>query len=271
MWGMEGPKGATGDMGVKGNQGDWKPCRPVPRVHTFGKGEQAMRRDHRIPPTMRGWLHKQDSSGLRLWKRRWFVLVDLCLFYYRDSSEQQVRGGLPLPGYRIRVLAPNTGSPRFLFMVEHPGMRSYVLGADNPEELGAWTCSLRHCASPLGGPLPPRPALPSVPAPEEAPPHGQLRPCVAAANQQLTPLADGGLRDAKGGPAANQESTFPSDPSDWLLESGGTAAQASANETSLWPWEQSVACSQAPEDGQEGVANGAARQPIRITLLHASF
>ncbi|OXB65903.1 hypothetical protein ASZ78_008597 [Callipepla squamata] len=54
-----------------------------------------MRRDHRIPPTMRGWLHKQvglgecgivgpqDSSGLRLWKRRWFVLVDLCLYYYR--------------------------------------------------------------------------------------------------------------------------------------------------------------------------------------------
>ncbi|XP_015733616.1 protein NipSnap homolog 1 isoform X1 [Coturnix japonica] len=110
-----------------------------------------MRRDPHIPPTMRGWLHKQDSSGLRLWKRRWFVLVDLCLYYYRDSSEQRVRGGLPLPGYRIRVLAPNTSSPQFLFTVEHPGMRSYVLGADSEEELGAWMCRLQCSASPMGG------------------------------------------------------------------------------------------------------------------------
>uniref|UniRef100_A0A8V0X4M8 Nipsnap homolog 1 n=3 Tax=Phasianidae TaxID=9005 RepID=A0A8V0X4M8_CHICK len=155
-----GTRTATGIM-VWGSNSvtgqDWNqyrengPCRPVPRVHTFGKGEQAMRRDPHIPPTMRGWLHKQDSSGLRLWKRRWFVLVDLCLYYYRDSSEQRVRGGLPLPGYRIRVLAPSTSSPRFLFTVEHPGMRSYVLGADSPEELGAWMCSLRHSASPMGG------------------------------------------------------------------------------------------------------------------------
>ncbi|XP_038008315.1 LOW QUALITY PROTEIN: protein NipSnap homolog 1 [Motacilla alba alba] len=65
-----------------------QPCRPVPRVHAFGKGEQALRRDPRTPPAMRGWLHKQDSSGLRLWKRRWFVLVDLCLYYYRAASSR---------------------------------------------------------------------------------------------------------------------------------------------------------------------------------------
>ncbi|XP_040504218.1 pleckstrin homology domain-containing family A member 6-like isoform X1 [Gallus gallus] len=275
-----GTRTATGIM-VWGSNSvtgqDWNqyrengPCRPVPRVHTFGKGEQAMRRDPHIPPTMRGWLHKQDSSGLRLWKRRWFVLVDLCLYYYRDSSEQRVRGGLPLPGYRIRVLAPSTSSPRFLFTVEHPGMRSYVLGADSPEELGAWMCSLRHSASPMGGPIPPRPALPSAPAPEEAPPHGQLRPSVAATNQQLTPPAGGGLRDAKEGTAANQESTPPREPSDWLLASGGTAARAATNEISLWPWEQSIVGSREHEGGREGVANGVGRQPIRITVLHASF
>ncbi|XP_072207188.1 pleckstrin homology domain-containing family A member 4-like [Excalfactoria chinensis] len=247
-----------------------QPCRPVPRVHTFGKGEQAMRRDPHIPPTMRGWLHKQDSSGLRLWKRRWFVLVDLCLYYYRDSSEQRVRGGLPLPGYRIRVLAPNTGTPHFLFTVEHPGMRSYVLGADSSQELGAWMCSLQQSASPLGGPTPPRPALPSTPAPEEAPPlRGQLRPSVAMTNQQLTAPAGGGLKDANEGTAANQEPTSPREPPDWLLASGGT--QAATNEVSLWPWEQSIVGSRELEGGREGVANGMARQPIRITLLHASF
>lgn len=34
-----------------------------------------------------------------------------------DSSEQQVRGGLPLPGYEIRVLPPAPRAPRFLFTV----------------------------------------------------------------------------------------------------------------------------------------------------------
>ncbi|XP_074777060.1 uncharacterized protein LOC141967306 [Athene noctua] len=126
-----------------------QPCRPVPRVHAFGKGGQALRRDPRTPPALRGWLHKQDSSGLRLWKRRWFVLVDLCLYYYRDSSEQRVRGGLPLPGYEIRVLPPAPRAPQYLFTAEHPGMRTYCLGAETPEELNAWVCALRQGASPL--------------------------------------------------------------------------------------------------------------------------
>lgn len=28
----------------------------------------------------------QDSSGMRLWKRKWFVLADFCLFYYKGES-----------------------------------------------------------------------------------------------------------------------------------------------------------------------------------------
>ncbi|XP_075371993.1 protein NipSnap homolog 1 isoform X1 [Mycteria americana] len=70
------------------------------------------------------------------------------------GSEQRVRGGLPLPGYEIRVLPPAPASPRtprFLFTAEHPGMRTYCLGAETPEELNAWVCALRRGASPLPG------------------------------------------------------------------------------------------------------------------------
>ncbi|XP_055652481.1 pleckstrin homology domain-containing family A member 4-like isoform X3 [Falco peregrinus] len=125
---------------------------------------------------MRGWLYKQDSSGLRLWKRRWFVLVDLCLYYYRDSSEQQVRGGLPLPGYEIRILPAAPRAPRFLFTAEHPGMRTYCLGAETPEELNAWVCALRRGASPL----PRSPCAPSLQMPQEPQSGGpplSPRPC----------------------------------------------------------------------------------------------
>lgn len=31
------------------------------------------------------FLAFQDSSGMRLWKRRWFVLADYCLFYYKGE------------------------------------------------------------------------------------------------------------------------------------------------------------------------------------------
>lgn len=49
-----------------------------------------------------------------------------------DSSEQQVRGGLPLPGYEIRILPPAPrapGAPQFLFTVS-PGSQGelWVVG-----------------------------------------------------------------------------------------------------------------------------------------------
>ena len=42
-------------------------------------------------------LSPQDSSGLRLWKRRWFVLSGHCLFYYKGqwSSWQRVGDATP--------------------------------------------------------------------------------------------------------------------------------------------------------------------------------
>ncbi|XP_068509728.1 pleckstrin homology domain-containing family A member 4-like isoform X6 [Anas acuta] len=183
---------------------------------------------HTAPPRH---PNTQDSSGLRLWKRRWFVLVDLCLYYYRDSSEQRVRGGLPLPSYRIRVLGPSSGAPRFLFTAEHPGMRPYVFGVDSPAELSAWVGALRRCAAPLGGPAPP-PLPPSPPEP---------RPPGGSTNQRQPPASPRGGRGTAGeDPAANRAPSSASDPSDWLRAT-------------------------------EGGAGGAARRPIRITVLQASF
>lgn len=35
--------------------------------------------------TMQGWLHKQGSDGLKVWRKRWFVLSNYCLFYYKGN------------------------------------------------------------------------------------------------------------------------------------------------------------------------------------------
>ncbi|XP_077836686.1 pleckstrin homology domain-containing family A member 4 isoform X26 [Macaca mulatta] len=120
-----------------------KPTRAVNKVHAFGKRGNAFRRDPNLPVHIRGWLHKQDSSGLRLWKRRWFVLSGHCLFYYKDSREESVLGSVLLPSYNIRPDGP--GAPRgrrFTFTAEHPGMRTYVLAADTLEDLRGWLRAL---------------------------------------------------------------------------------------------------------------------------------
>ncbi|XP_038607930.1 pleckstrin homology domain-containing family A member 4 [Tachyglossus aculeatus] len=145
-----------------------KPARPVSRVHAFGKRESALKRDPNLAVQIRGWLYKQDSSGLRLWKRRWFVLSGHCLFYYRDSREESVLGSVLLPSYSVRPDGP--GMPRgrrFTFTAEHPGMRTYVLGADTQEDLRGWLRALGRAARAEGEDSFPSRGRPSLqPGPE---------------------------------------------------------------------------------------------------------
>lgn len=37
------------------------------------------------PVTMAGVLYKQGSDGLKVWRKRWFVLSEYCLFYYKSK------------------------------------------------------------------------------------------------------------------------------------------------------------------------------------------
>uniref|UniRef100_A0A672N2M4 PH domain-containing protein n=1 Tax=Sinocyclocheilus grahami TaxID=75366 RepID=A0A672N2M4_SINGR len=66
----------------------------------------SIKRNPNVPVVVRGWLYKQDSSGMRLWKRKWFVLSDYCLFYYKDSREETALGSIPLPSYVISPVGP---------------------------------------------------------------------------------------------------------------------------------------------------------------------
>ncbi|XP_074698666.1 pleckstrin homology domain-containing family A member 7 isoform X2 [Strix aluco] len=117
------------------------------KVHSFGKREQAIRRNPNVPVIVRGWLHKQDSSGMRLWKRRWFVLADYCLFYYKDSREESVLGSIPLPSYVISPVGPEDRINRkFSFKAEHSGMRTYYFSADTQEDMNGWIRAMNQAA-----------------------------------------------------------------------------------------------------------------------------
>uniref|UniRef100_A0A8C6X2V4 Pleckstrin homology domain containing A5 n=1 Tax=Naja naja TaxID=35670 RepID=A0A8C6X2V4_NAJNA len=75
------------------------------KVHNFGKRSNSIKRNPNAPVVRRGWLYKQDSTGMKLWKKRWFVLSDLCLFYYRDEKEEGILGSILLPSFQIAMLS----------------------------------------------------------------------------------------------------------------------------------------------------------------------
>ncbi|XP_077373261.1 pleckstrin homology domain-containing family A member 7-like isoform X12 [Festucalex cinctus] len=123
------------------------------RVHSFGKREHSIKRNPNVPVVVRGWLYKQDSSGMRLWKRKWFVLSEFCLFYYKDSREEAVLGSIPLPSYVISPVGPEDHINRkYAFKAEHPGMRTYYFSADTQEDMNTWLRAMNQAAN-MKGPV----------------------------------------------------------------------------------------------------------------------
>ncbi|XP_060932948.1 pleckstrin homology domain-containing family A member 7 isoform X2 [Limanda limanda] len=144
-----------------------KGSRSSGKVHSFGKRDQAIKRNPNVPAVVRGWLYKQDSSGMRLWKRKWFVLADFCLFYYKDSREELVLGSIPLPSYVISSVGPedhisrkyafkasHTGMRSYIYkqssvigsQAEHSGMRTYYFSADTQEDMNTWLRAMNQAA-----------------------------------------------------------------------------------------------------------------------------
>ncbi|CAO2582944.1 Pleckstrin homology domain-containing family A member 7 [Lemmus lemmus] len=114
------------------------------KVHSFGKRDQAIRRNLNVPVVVRGWLHKQ-------------------------SREEAVLGSIPLPSYVISPVAPedrisrkysfkavHTGMRALIYstttagsQAEHSGMRTYFFSADTLEDMNAWVRAMNQAAQVL--------------------------------------------------------------------------------------------------------------------------
>ncbi|XP_041416982.1 pleckstrin homology domain-containing family A member 7 isoform X2 [Xenopus laevis] len=146
--------------------------KPSQKSHSFGKRDHSIKRNPHVPVVVRGWLHKQDSSAMRLWKRRWFLLSDYCLFYYKDHQEEAVLGSIPLLSYVISPVAPEDRINRkYSFKAvhagmrvninqkgsgaqqDHSGMRTYYFSAETQEDMNGWIRAMNQAAlmqTPLG-------------------------------------------------------------------------------------------------------------------------
>ncbi|XP_029286550.1 LOW QUALITY PROTEIN: pleckstrin homology domain-containing family A member 6 [Cottoperca gobio] len=144
--------------------------RSTPRTGaSFGKRSNSMRRNPKAEISKQGWLCKQASSGVKQWNKRWFVLTDRCLFYYKDENEDTVLGSLPLLSFRIRGVEPSDNITRkfafkvrlekeegeegelkgpvvFCMQAEHAGTRTYYFSADSHEEQEEWIRAMSEAA-----------------------------------------------------------------------------------------------------------------------------
>nr|XP_020473547.1 pleckstrin homology domain-containing family A member 6 isoform X5 [Monopterus albus] len=112
------------------------------------------------------------SSGVKQWNKRWFVLTDRCVFYYKDEKEDTVLGSLPLLSFRIGGVEPSdnitrkfafkvwleeekeeesedgqlTGPVVFCMQAEHAGTRTYYFSTDSHEEHEEWIRAMSEAA-----------------------------------------------------------------------------------------------------------------------------
>uniref|UniRef100_A0A6Q2YMQ0 Pleckstrin homology domain-containing family A member 5-like n=1 Tax=Esox lucius TaxID=8010 RepID=A0A6Q2YMQ0_ESOLU len=116
-----------------------RPSRSSKKVHNFGKRSNSIKRNPNAPAVKSNWLYKQDSTGMKLWKKRWFVLSDMCLFYYRDEKEEGILGSILLPSFHISMLSVDDHiSRKYAFKATHPNMRTYYFCTDTVKEMESW-------------------------------------------------------------------------------------------------------------------------------------
>ncbi|XP_024913475.1 pleckstrin homology domain-containing family A member 5-like isoform X2 [Cynoglossus semilaevis] len=124
---------------TQGTASSTRLSRSFKKVHNFGKRSNSIKRNPNAPVVKSSWLYKQDSTGMKLWKKRWFVLSDMCLFYYRDDKEDSILGSILLPSFHISMLSVDDHiSRKYAFKATHPNMRTYYFCTDTAKEMESW-------------------------------------------------------------------------------------------------------------------------------------
>ncbi|XP_068619852.1 putative uncharacterized protein DDB_G0282133 isoform X2 [Battus philenor] len=125
---------------------------PSSESRRSSSGNQALRspiaqRIPSAPVAMSGILYKQGSDGLKVWRKRWFVLSEYCLFYYKSQDEEKLLGSVLLPSYKVSACtAEDKVMRKYAFKLEHANMRTYILAALDQEAMTKWVKALTMAA-----------------------------------------------------------------------------------------------------------------------------
>lgn len=101
-------------------------------------------------PYYEGHLTKQGHL-VKNWKRRWCILQNYKLGYFKTKEDDQAAGMIPLAGCIIRDISEKTGK-KFCFEIRTKE-RSWAMYADSQAEYDNWTKKIAQAAKPVPGPL----------------------------------------------------------------------------------------------------------------------
>eukprot|EP00049_Salpingoeca_infusionum_P014231 m.265747 g.265747 ORF g.265747 m.265747 type:complete len:131 (-) comp15627_c0_seq31:1144-1536(-) len=92
-----------------------------------------------------GYLIKQGGSGItpKNWRKRWFVLKDGTVYYYKTPYDDAALGYFTLHGYMI--MPPQPGKRmhnKFGFKIFRDGYRTFYLCAESAEDMKRWMNAL---------------------------------------------------------------------------------------------------------------------------------
>ena len=99
-----------------------------------------IQRSAEMQVSLKGWLFRLEGAALKQWKRRWFVLGEYCLFYYKNSDEEKMIGSVLLPSYTVTSCTTNADgiSRKFAFKLEHHNLKTHYLAAECAESMHQW-------------------------------------------------------------------------------------------------------------------------------------
>ncbi|KAG0074490.1 hypothetical protein BGZ92_003354 [Podila epicladia] len=108
-------------------------------------------KSNRLEPmmTMQDWLQKRSSSLQLVWKRRWCVLRDDRLFFFRSNTDTKPIGALHLAEYHVLASGPDISRKSklaFRLSSEDPiphQHQHHVFYTESPQALQVWLQSLQ--------------------------------------------------------------------------------------------------------------------------------
>lgn len=93
-----------------------------------------------------GFMCKMGGSGLtpKNWRRRWFVLKDKKLYYYKTAFDVSALGIVDVVGYTVEQ-SPET-KKKYAFKALREGARTYCFQAESSEDMMQWMECLKDAS-----------------------------------------------------------------------------------------------------------------------------
>ena len=95
-------------------------------------------------PTKEGWLKKKSPSLVKGWQKRYFVLSDKKLFYYKNEKRNKLLGVINFDQVAVEVQLKPQENPTQVVIIPMRHKRKFKLKSKTPEDLQTWKAALQE-------------------------------------------------------------------------------------------------------------------------------